>query len=132
MTYKIYYSKEEYLRDGTPINGRGYTVFDIEYYIKFSQVSRKYYSEIRCLPCVEGLARYLKDNLTNKEFDLEQFIKDAEVIQEIRGFLYDWNDNSPKDKKEAQEFHHHVFRPKLEEIFDTFTGKYGDLYLDVD
>lgn len=58
----------------------GYTLFDIEYYQEQSDRSKDWYSEIDCLPVVEGIAYFLKDSFKNKDFIFEDFVKDADLI----------------------------------------------------
>ena len=120
MTYQIYYiSKDE------QNNSRGYTLFDIEYYQKQSEILKDWYSEIHCLPIVEGIAHFLKDNINNKDFPFEEFVKDADEIQDIRGLLYERYDNKPKSHTDANHFHYHVFGKTLKEKIDKFANKYG-------
>lgn len=128
MTYEIYYLPEDSAK-----NSRGYSMFDIEYYRKQSILGEdKYFSEISCLPCVEGLSRFLKDKLQeNINFDIESFIKDATEIQEIRGLLYERYDNSPKESKVSSDFHYHIFGEVLENLLNNFVNKYG-LYINKD
>ena len=109
---------------------RGVVVFDIEYYKKRSDKDKElWYSEISCLPCVEGLTLFLKDNINDPEFDIKQFIADAIEIQEVRGLLYEnsWEgqNNYPKPAKEADNFHYHVFGEVIKKLFDEFAKKYG-------
>lgn len=58
----------------------GYTLFDIEYYQKQSDRSKDWYSEIDCLPVVEGIAYFLKDSFKNKDFIFEDFVKVTYLI----------------------------------------------------
>ena len=116
-------------------------MFDIEYYMKKSGYrkdkdgnvveSTKWYSELHCLPRVEGIARFLKDKLSEEGFDIETFITDAEVIQEIRGLLYERYHNQPKESDEADEFHYHTFGKALKKKLDEFCEHYN-LYLNID
>ena len=122
MTYEIYYLPEDSAK-----NSRGYTMFDIEYYRKQSvREDDEYFSEISCLTCVEGLARFLKDKLQeNDNFEIESFIKDATEVQEVRGLLYERFDNTPKDFEKSLNFHHHIFGEVLENLLNDFADKYG-------
>ena len=86
MTYQIYY-----IPKGEQNNSRGYTLFDIEYYQEQSNNSKDWYSEIDCLPVGEGIAYFLKDALNNKDFIFEDFVKESDEIQEIRGFWLNLN-----------------------------------------
>ena len=116
MTYQIYYN---------PNGGRGYTLFDIEYYMQQSDISKDWwYSEIHCLPCVDGISYFLKDALSNKDFKFEEFVKDAYEIQEIRGLLYERYDNKPKPRTDANHFHYHIFGKGLKEKIYKFANKY--------
>lgn len=120
MTYQIYYTPK-----GEQDNSRGYILFDIEYYQNQSDRSKDWYSEIHCLPVVEGIAYFLKDAFNNKDFIFEDFVKESGEIQEIRGLLHERYDNKPKSLMGAQHFHYHVFGKILKEKIDKFTDKYG-------
>ena len=126
MTYQIYY-----IPKGEKNNSRGYTLFDIEYYQEQSDSSKDWYSEIDCLPVVEGIAYSLKDSFKNKDFIFEDFVKDADEIQEIRGLLYERYNNKPKSSIDAHNFHYHIFGKVLKEKVDTFANKYG-LFVNID
>ena len=118
MTYQIYY-----IPKGEQNNSRGYTLFDIEYYQNQSDNSKDWYSEIHCLPVVEGIAYFLKDAHNNKEFVFEDFVKESDEIQEIRGLLFERYDNKPKPSIDAQHFHYHVFGKILKEKIYEFANK---------
>ena len=127
MTYQIYYKPET-----SAENSRGYVMFDIEYYRKQSQIKYKWFSDISCLPCVEGLTHFLKDKINEDiNFDIEEFTKSAIEIQEVRGLLYERFNNTPKENKEANHFHYHVFGETLEKLLNNFADKYG-LYINKD
>lgn len=126
MTYQIYY-----IPKGEQNNSRGYTLFDIEYYQEQSNNSKDWFSEINCLPVVEGIAYFLKDSLNNKDFIFEDFVKESDEIQEIRGLLYECYDNKPKSHIDAHHFHYHIFGKVLKEKVYTFANKY-DLFVNID
>jgi hypothetical protein len=134
MTYQIYY-----IPKGEENNSRGYTLFDIEYYQKqsdkikvcYSEITKDWYSEIHCLPVVEGIAYFLKDAFSDKDFIFEDFVKEAGEIQEIRGLLYERYDNKPKPSTDANHFHYHVFGKVLKEKIEKFANKYG-LFVNID
>ena len=126
MTFQIYYLPKDAKKDH-----RGYTVFDIEYYLTYGKDKEKWFSEIHCLPCVEGIARFMKDKLTEENFDLDGFVAEANFIQEIRAFLYENHNNNPKDEIEADFFHYKIFGDKIKTIFESFCRKYG-LELNID
>ena len=124
MTYYLRYTPRD------KQNTRGFVMFDIEYYKKQNAKNKEeWYSEISCLPCVDGITMFLKDKFNEPGFDYEQFIKDAYEIQEVRGLLYEhqWNgqNNCPKSSKDADNFHYHIFGKVIEKLFDDFTKKYG-------
>ena len=125
MTYQIYYTTKE------EKNSREYLLFDIEYYLKKVDNSEGWYSEISCLPIVEGISYFIKESLNNKDFNLNEFIDDATGIQEIRGLLYERYDNKPKPKSEASNFHYKIFGKILEGMLNDFANKYG-LYINRD
>ena len=127
MTYQIYYKPST-----SAENSRGYIMFDIEYYRKQSQLKDKWFSDISCLPCVEGLTHFLKDKFNEDiNFDIEEFTNTAIEIQEVRGLLYERSNNTPKENKEANHFHYHVFGKTLEKLLNNFADKYG-LYINKD
>lgn len=126
MTYRIYYmpkGEANYCKD--------YTMFDMEYYMTPSEKDEEWFSDLHNLPVAEGIAYFLRDNLNDKDFNFEEFVKDAEDISWLRGLLYECYDNKPKTFTEAQHFHYHVFRPVLEEKINAFAKKYG-VFVDVD
>lgn len=64
----------------------GYTLFDIEYYQKQSDRSKDWYSEIDCLPVVEGIAYFLKDSFKNSERILALCgVKDGNLLVPFAG-----------------------------------------------
>lgn len=105
-------------------NDRVFCMFDIEYYLTQAQDKNIWFSEICCLPIVEGLSYFLKDKLDDCNFDYKEFIKDANEIQEIRGLLYERYNNKPKSIDDARDFHYHIFGDVLNEILDNFCIKY--------
>lgn len=130
MTYYLGYTPRD------KQNTRGFVMFDIEYYKKQDKKNKEeWYSEISCLPCVDGITMFLKDKFNEPGFDYEQFIKDAYEIQEVRGLLYehrwDGQNNYPKSSKDADNFHYHIFRKVIEKLFDDFTKKYG-MWINID
>ena len=130
MTYYLGYTPRD------KQNARGFVMFDIEYYKKQNEKNKEeWYSEISCLPCVDGITMFLKDKFNEPGFDYEQFIKDAYEIQEVRGLLYEhqWNgqNNCPKSSKDADNFHYHIFRKVIEKLFNDFTKKYG-MWINID
>ena len=122
MTYQLYYTAKD---------GRDYVLFDIEYYLKKIDNSEKWYSEIHCLPLVKGISYFIKERLNNKDFNFNEFIKDATDIQEIRSLLYEQYNNKPKSKSEASNFHYKIFGKILEGMLNDFANKYG-LYINRD
>ena len=123
MTYQIYYEG--------PNNNKRYTLFDIEYYLAQNEKSKEWYSEVHCLPLVEGIAYFLRDKFKDDNFNLEEFIKDSEEIQNVRGILYEHYDNRPKKSSDANHFHYHIFGNVLEEKIDSFAAKYN-LFVNID
>ena len=127
MTYQIYF-----IPKGAPEDSRGHTLFDIEYFLIHGERDKdKWFSDISCLPIVEGIAYFLKDAFADTNFNLEEFIKDANDIQEFRGCLFEYFYNKPKPMEEAHYFHYNVFGKILKEAVNSFAEKYG-LYVNID
>jgi hypothetical protein len=110
------------------INYREYTLFDIEYYQAMSEKKNDkdcWYSEIHCLTCVKGITHFLKDKLNDPTFNVEEFINDSEIIEEIRGWLWETHDNKLCDLHTNTQRHYHVFKPELDKIIKSYCEKYG-------
>jgi hypothetical protein len=110
------------------INYREYTLFDIEYYQAMSEKKNDkdcWYSEIHCLTCVKGITHFLKDKLNDPTFNVEEFINDSEIIEEIRGWLWETHDNKLCDLDTNTQRHYHVFKPELDKIIKSYCKKYG-------
>lgn len=125
MTYRIFYMPK-----GETNSNKEYTMFDMEYYRVPSEKDGEWFSDLSNFPDVTGIAYFLRDNLNDKDFNFEEFVKDAEDISWLRGLLYECYDNKPKASTEAEDFHYHVFRPVLEKKIKAFAKKYG-LFIDV-
>lgn len=85
---------------------------------------KKWHSEIHSLPCVEGLALFLKNSINDSHFPLKEFIDDAHEIEELRGLLYEHYENAKATMEEAEEFHYHIFLKILENLIEKFATKY--------
>lgn len=118
MTFQIYWSDDF-------TQHRGYTIFDIEYYLTKSDYNDNYYSEIKVLPCVEGLTRYLNSRKNDVNFNLEEFIKDGNEIQELRRWLWEKADNNDETQHYKTRLQH------IKNILNNFTKKYN-VYLNID
>ena len=70
MTYQICYTPKD-----SSENNRAFCLFDIEYYRKQAEDRNLWFSEIHCLPVVDGITRFLKDKRERQDFDYETFIK---------------------------------------------------------
>lgn len=127
MTYQIYYMPKD-MED----NGRGFTMFDIEYYeVQSPHEKDKWYSEIHSSPIVEGIVSFLKDRSQDTSFNWSQFSTDATEIDELRGLLFERYNNLPKNVIESTHFHYHVFGEVIKEKIYHFAEKYG-LFVNVD
>lgn len=126
MTLQIYWG-DDFTKN------RGYTMFDIEYYLIHSnrrtlndkgELVKEWQSEIHVLPCVEGLTRYILSQKDNTDFNPEQFIEDSEEIQELRGWLwvFDGKNNRPDPETKLHYGERYSYiKNKLEE----YAKKYG-------
>ena len=117
MTYQIYFMQNDDKR---------HVLFDIEFYRKRAENSFDWISEINCLPIVKGISNFLKDKLSDNDFVFEEFVNDANEIQEIRRMLYESDfDNRPKPQREAYLWHYNIFGKALEKKLSEFAKKYG-------
>ena len=110
------------------IEYKEYTLFDIEFYQAKSKTEKDkdcWYSEISCVVCVIGITHFLKDKLNDPTFNVDEFIKDSEKIQEIRGWLWETHNNKLCDLDTNSQRHYHVFKPELDEIIKSYCEKYG-------
>ena len=121
MTYQICYSP-------SGEKNRCYILFDIEYYLKKWNSPEGWYSEIDCLPVVEGISYFIKEHLNDKDFNFDEFIEDATYIQEIRGLLPKIFGDGSKQKTSIYIFLHREFEKRLEEMLCYFCDKYN-LYI---
>ena len=117
MTYQIYFMQNDDKR---------HVLFDIEFYRKRAENSFDWISEINCLSIVKGISNFLKDKLSDNDFVFEEFVNDANEIQEIRRMLYESDfDNRRKPQREAYLWHYNIFGKSLEEKINKFAKKYG-------
>lgn len=116
MTFRIYCGEDF-------INNRGYTMFDIEYY-QYRNNDNLWQSELHVLPCVEGIVRYTLSQNDNLDFNVEEFIADSEVIQELRRWLWevDGANNKPDDKGKL---HYGERLQYIETLLNDYAKKYG-------
>lgn len=83
---------------------KDYTMFDMEYYRVPSEKDGEWFSDLSNFPDVTGIAYFLRDNLNDKDFNFEEFVKDAEDISWLRGLLYECYDNKPKASRKRKIF----------------------------
>lgn len=119
MVYRINYSPK-----GETNSNKGHTMFDIEYYEAKDERKGEWFSELHTLPIVTGIAQFIKDSLADKDFDFDGFVKDAEEIANLRGFLFEHYDNKPRELSVSYIFHYGVFGPVLLEKINAFAEKY--------
>lgn len=65
-----------------------YALFDVEIW-ETKGVTNKWYTELRAHSLVEGITRYLMAQNDNVNFNVEEFIKDAYEIEELRGWIWE-------------------------------------------
>lgn len=106
-------------------------LFDIEWYLTFNKSSKDmcdyWYSEISPNTCINGVSEYLKDNINNEDFNLDEFVKDSKVIEDLRFWLHDERHNNRYIEKYnlASERHYKEFMPELKTIIENYSNKYG-------
>lgn len=107
-------------------NNRGYCLFDIEYYLKQSEVvPNKWFSEISVHAVVEGLSKFVYHNSNNPNFNIDEFIKDGEGLTELRRWLYEIEGNK------NSELHYTTRYDYIRNVVDKFAEKYG-CYVNID
>lgn len=116
MTFQIYWG-EDFTKH------RGYTMFDIEYY-QTRVDKNKWQSEIHVLPCVEGLVRYTFAQKDNPDFYIEDFIRDSEEIQELRGWLWE-RDGTHNQPSEDSNLHYGDRYKYIDSKLHDYAKKYG-------
>lgn len=122
MVYQIYYRERELV------------LFDIEFYQQKSEHENTkglWCSEIRVLPWVEGITRFLQSKRHDDDFDYTQFIRDSYEIQELRCWLYEVDGNKYCESDVNNELHYHKRKDYIETIIKNFVDFYG-LELNVD
>lgn len=104
-------------------------MFDIEFYLKRDDDTKLWESELHSLPIVEGLVKFINEN--KDKIDIDEFIKDATEIQELRGCLHEKHDNQLEEYDVAMKRHYNEFFHEFDEKIKKFVNKYGlDLNID--
>ena len=116
MVYLIYYG------DNRP----GETLFDIEYFITLDESKKdtdeKWYVELHSSSFISGAVHFICDVL--KPELREEFIKDCDELEELRGWIWERHNNHLRSidnaKKDYREWMVHI-----EQKINTFCDKYG-------
>lgn len=120
MVYKIYGNK-------APYSGK---MFDIELYLTKNELEEdSWYVELHSISFISGSVEYIKKHLSDDKID--DFINDCITAEELRGWLWESEDNYCRTKLEAEDFMNKEIRPKLETMINKFITKWG-LYLATD
>lgn len=117
MTYQIYIGDQNRPRK---------VLFDIEYYAVIEK--GVWCSEVHVLPIVEGLWLFFESTKSENNFNHEEFLKDADEISELRGWLYEVNGNKPSL---TTDLHYGERRDYIKHKVYAFASKYG-LYVNED
>ena len=64
-------------------------------------------------------------HLVKTEEQLKEFAVDCDEICELRGWIYEWHNNSAKDFEEARKDHYEVVVPYIESVLKKCCNKYG-------
>jgi hypothetical protein len=65
-----------------------YTLFDVEVWRDMGS-NGKMYTEVKSHTFVEGIARYLMSRKDDSKFNVDEFINDAEAIEELRRWVWE-------------------------------------------
>ena len=122
MVYQIYYG------DRRP----GETLFDIEYYLALNESKKdtdeRWYVELHSSSLISGAVHFICDVL--KPELVEDFIKDCEELEELRGWIWERHNNRSRTMEDAQK-DKTEWGKYIEEKINTFCDKYG-LNLNID
>lgn len=119
MVYRINYSPK-----GETNSNKEHTMFDIEYYETKDERKGEGFSELHTLPIVTGIAYFLRDSFANKDFNFDDFVKDAEEIANLQELLLKHYDSKPRELSASYIFHYGVFGPVLQKKINAFAEKY--------
>ena len=115
MVYQIYYGNRD-------------VMFDIEFYQTKSEHKNTkglWCSEIKVLPCVEGITRFLESKRNDDSFDYGEFIREAHEIQELRGWLYERSGNKYCEYDVNNQLHYYTRREYIETVINDFADLYN-------
>ena len=122
MVYQIYYG------DKRP----GETLFDIEIYLMYEEYMKdqedKWMVELHCTPVVSSSVNFVRNVLRPELVD--DFIRDCEEIENLRGWIWERHSNKPRTVVEATKDEIN-WKKYIEGRIKYFCEKYG-LYLNVD
>jgi len=122
MVYQIYYG-EKRPRE---------TLFDIEYFLTLDESKKNtdenWYVELHSISFISGAVHFICDVL--KPELREEFIKDCDELEELRGWIWERHNNRLRTLDTAQK-DYAEWGKYIKERIDTFCNKYG-LKLNVD
>lgn len=112
IIYKIFYKEHQ--------------VFDIELTLNEAEHSGLYYSDLHTMPCIQGVAYYIFENVKTPE-ELKITIAKCEEIADMRVILWEdpAYDNSPLREKAAEDRHYKIVKPRVEENLKNFCKTMG-------
>ena len=112
IIYKIFYKEHQ--------------VFDIELTLNEAEHSGLYYSDLCIMPCIQGVAYYIFENVKTPE-ELKIAIAKCEEIADMRVILWEdpAYDNSPLFEKAAEDRHYKIVKPRVEENLKNFCKTMG-------
>lgn len=113
----------------SPNDKSTHCMFDIEFYLKKSnELLDLWQTELHSLPIIKGIVKFIDENREN--IDVDEFIKDATEIQELRGWLHEKHLNR-LEQIDVARIRHYDFLKEFDEIIKKFVNKYGlDLNID--
>lgn len=121
MVYQIYYG------DSRPRQ----VLFDIEIYLSIVEedcaTKGLWFVELHSHSSISGAVDFLWETFANKGgvfFSLEEFKKDCNELEELRGWLWETHNNHPRTMKEASKDKDEWMEYIRKKIYD-FAKKYG-------
>lgn len=116
MVYQIYYG------DKRPRE----TLFDIEYFLTLDESKKdtdeNWYVELHSISFISGAVHFICDVL--KPELREEFIKDCDELEELRGWIWERHNNHLRSIDDAKK-DYREWMVYIEQKINTFCDKYG-------
>lgn len=132
MIYNI-----DYIPSDSKSDDNGLPILSVDFYMRkiegdewivFQQQypkSELWITEIKAETYGYGLTHFVKDNLKNDKFNVQEFADDIDRMENIADFIDYLSDCHPKPYKEAEKYHYNKIKPILDGRINEFVKKYN-------